>query len=725
MIKKAEGILSKIFGYHTFRPLQKEVIENIISKNDTLVIMPTGGGKSLTYQIPALIFDGITVVVSPLISLMKDQVEQLNELGVNALFLNSSLTQLDYQFNVEQVRSGNVKMLYVAPETLLLERTLELLENLNVECITIDEAHCISEWGHDFRPVYREIATLKPKFPNAVFIALTATATPQVQTDIIENLKFKKSNRFIGSFNRENLFLQVVEKTFPLKQTLNFLEKHKNQSGIIYCFSRKQVDDLAAELLEQGYSVKPYHAGLSDKERMQNQEMFIKDDVLIIVATVAFGMGINKPNVRFVIHYDLPKNIESYYQEIGRAGRDGLRADCLLLFGYGDISKLNYFIDQKEGREKLVAKQHLDKIIRYAETYTCRRIPLLNYFGEDYFQENCGICDNCNRGVKNLSDITVESQKFMSCVKRTGEIFGAAHIIDVLLGSKNQKVIEKKHDELSTYGIGKEHSREVWLSISRQLIIKGLITKDIEFGSLKITEKGYEVLKSGIVVNGKLDVETKTEIKFESQSISSLDYDKKLFGVLQAARKNIADNSGLPPYAIFSDKTLIEMAAFYPTTEMDMMKISGVGDAKFKKYGAKFILFISNYCNKFNIPVNSSSNSPIKTQNFGSGKKLKFEIIGEEFLKGKAVDSILNEYNMKIDTFIEHLSKYSNFVTPINPAKLLGKLSCDKTAQMEVYKCFDKLSTDLMRPIYDAMNETVSYIDLRILRLNYLYNKRN
>ena len=721
MIKKAEGILSKIFGYHSFRPLQKEVIENIISKNDTLVIMPTGGGKSLTYQIPALIFDGITVVVSPLISLMKDQVEQLSELGVNALFLNSSLSQLDYQFNVEQVRSGNVKLLYVAPETLMLERTLELLEKLDVDCITIDEAHCISEWGHDFRPVYREIATLKPRFPDAVFMALTATATPQVQNDIIENLKFKKSNRFVASFNRDNLFLQVVEKTFPVKQTLNFLEKHKNQSGIIYCFSRKQVDDLTAELDEHGYSVKPYHAGLSDKERMQNQEKFIKDDISIIVATVAFGMGINKPNVRFVIHYDLPKNIESYYQEIGRAGRDGLRADCLLLFGYGDISKINYFIDQKEGREKLVAKQHLDKLIRYAETYACRRIPLLTYFGEDYYQENCGICDNCNKGVQTLDNISVEAQKFMSCVKRTGEIFGANHIVDVLLGSKNQKVIEKKHDEISTYGIGKEHSREVWLSISRQLIVKGLLTKDFEFGSLKITDRGYEVLKGGVDVKGKIDTET----KFESKSITTLNYDKKLFGVLQQARKNIADNSGLPPYAIFPDKTLIEMAAYYPTTDKEMINIHGVGDAKLQKYGAKFILFISNYCNKFNIPVSSKNILSNRNRNGSPTKKLKYEIIGKEYNSGKSVDSILSEYNLKLDTLIAHLSKYGNLVSPINPKGLLNRLECDEKTQKQVYKSFQKLGAELMRPVYDDLKETVSYIDLRILRLNYLFQNKN
>ncbi len=721
MIKKAEGILKKTFGYSSFRPLQKEVIENVISRKDTLVIMPTGGGKSLTYQIPALIFNGITIVVSPLISLMKDQVEQLNELGVKALFLNSSLSQLEYQYNIEQIKRGEVKLLYVAPETLLLDRTLEFLIKLNVECITIDEAHCISEWGHDFRPVYREIASLQPKFPKAVFMALTATATPQVQNDIANNLKLKTSNRFIASFNRDNLYLQVVEKTFPLKQVLNFLDKHKEQSGIIYCFSRNQVDELYEELDERGFSVKPYHAGLSDSERMKNQEKFIKDDISIIVATIAFGMGINKPNVRFVIHFDLPKNIESYYQEIGRAGRDGLRADCLLLFGYGDIRKINYFIDMKEGKEKLVAKQHLDKLVRYAESYECRRIPLLTYFGEDYSQSNCGICDNCTREVKDLVDITIEAQKFMSCVKRTGEIFGAMHIVDVLLGSRNKKVLERKHDELSTYGIGKEHPRETWLSISNQLIVKNIVTKDMEYGSIKITEGGYAVLKGEAEVKGKLEVET----KFASKSITTLDYDTKLFNILRTARKNIADKSGLPPYAIFPDKTLIEMAAYYPQTEKDMMSIHGVGEAKFKKYGAKFCLFISNYCKKFNIqsvtPIASSKRS--KTDR--GFKKLRHEIIGDEINSGKSIKSILSEYNIKMNTLVDHVLKYSNLVAPINPQALFEFVECSTQVQSEVYKHFEKLGCEFLRPVFDIMNEEVSYLDMKILRLGYLFKKRS
>ena len=377
------SILKETFGYDTFRPHQREVIENVLARHDTLAIMPTGGGKSLCYQIPALLFDGLTVVVSPLISLMKDQVEQLRAFGVPALFLNSSLGVQEYQENMGYVKHGEVKLLYVAPETLLTPRILALLDSVQVDCLTIDEAHCISEWGHDFRPEYRQLVAVRQRFPNAVCLALTATATERVRKDIRTTLKFSTSNEFIASFNRENLYIEVVRKRDPIAQTIHILEKHKDQSGIIYCFSRRQVDELAAYLAAQGYSIRPYHAGLEDFERKQNQEAFIRDDAQIIVATIAFGMGINKPNVRFVIHFDLPKSIESYYQEIGRAGRDGLPAHCTLLFNYSDVAKINYFIDQKEGDEKRVAIGHLDAIVRYAEDeLTCRRRPLLNYFGE-------------------------------------------------------------------------------------------------------------------------------------------------------------------------------------------------------------------------------------------------------------------------------------------------------------------------------------------------------
>src|SRR5215207_4360989 len=492
----AASILKDIFGYDTFRPLQKEVIENILACRDTLAVMPTGGGKSLCYQIPSLLLDGLTVVISPLISLMKDQVEQLRAYGVPSLFLNSSLSPQEYQENMDYVKRGEVKLLYVAPETLLSPRILSLLASVKVDLLTIDEAHCISEWGHDFRPEYRQIVEVRKRFPEAVCLALTATATSRVRQDIRSTLKFATTNEFIASFNRENLYIEVAQKRDPYAQTIEMLERYKDQSGIVYCFSRKQVDELAAYLASKGYSVRPYHAGLEDSDRRRNQEAFIRDDAQIIVATIAFGMGINKPNVRFVIHFDLPKSIEGYYQEIGRSGRDGLPAHCLLLYSYSDVAKINYFIDQKEGNERRVAVEHLNAIVRFAEDErVCRRKPLLSYFGESSSADNCSNCDNCTSAPTPLTDITIFAQKFLSCVKRADEKFGAGHIADILLGSENEKVLRWEHNRLSTYGIGKDLTRKQWMHIARQLSTMGYLKQEGEYHTLSLTQKALEALR--------------------------------------------------------------------------------------------------------------------------------------------------------------------------------------------------------------------------------------
>ncbi len=708
-------ILKNTFGYDEFRPLQEDIINSILKKNDSLVIMPTGGGKSLCFQIPALIFEGLTIVISPLISLMKDQVQQLAEIGIPAVFLNSSLSPEDYRLNEELIRNKKVKLLYVAPETLSMEKTLILLSTVKVDCITVDEAHCISEWGHDFRPEYRQIAEISLKFKDAVIAAFTATATPQVQDDIIKNLSLKNPKKFVGSFNRTNLYLQVVPKRDPLSQTINFLEKYPKQSGIIYCFSRKQVDELYEELQSREYSVRPYHAGLSDAQRKKHQEEFIKDDVQIIVATIAFGMGINKPNVRFVIHYDLPKNIESYYQEIGRAGRDGLRAHCLLLLGYGDISKINYFIDQKEDKERRIAKMQLDALISYAESYNCRRIPLLNYFGEKYESEKCGMCDNCEKEEENLVDVTIEAQKFLSCVIRTGEIYGAMHIVDVLRGSKSQKVINKNHHKLSTYGIGENLSKEQWLSLSRQFLQKAIIQKDYEFGSLKITALGMEVLKGELKVKGILDVE---EINYKIQKESSLDYDKKLFALLRVKRKELADKSGVPPYVIFPDKTLIEMAAYFPKTLNLLREIHGVGERKSKKYGRIFLELINEYCQTNNIAGNIEYK--YRKRKKTSIKKAMFIEVGEAYKMSNSFDELLNRFGVKRNTLITHLTRYVSEGNKINTGILIDLLQIDEDKQKDIFTVFDKLGTNYVKPVFDELNETVSYDDLRVLKICYI-----
>ncbi|MGD2271915.1 MAG: DNA helicase RecQ [Desulfobacterales bacterium] len=595
---KAQSLLKSVFGYDQFISLQADIIENVLQKKDTLVIMPTGGGKSLCYQIPALIFKGLTIVVSPLISLMKDQVEQLRQRGIAAVFLNSSLPPDEYRQNVDRIRKEQVQLLYLAPETLLKPNFLQMLSSVRVECMAIDEAHCISAWGHDFRPEYRQLAGIRARFQAAVCIALTATATPRVRQDIKTNLGMDNSAEFIASFNRENLFLQVISKEDPVNQATQFIQNHPDQSGIIYCFSRRQVDDLYAHFNGLGYSIRPYHAGLTEAERTRNQELFIRDEVQMIIATIAFGMGIDKENIRFVLHYDLPQNMEGYYQEVGRAGRDGLRSDCLLLFGYGDIRKIKHFIDKKTDHEKRVANIHLNALLRFVETDECRRIPLINYFGEKYSSKNCQMCDNCLTGKKAQKDITLLAQKFLSCVRRTGETFGATHIVDVLRGSKSQKVFKFGHQHLSTYGIGMECSKKQWIKLSRQFINKGLLTQDTEYGSLKLTEKGWAVLKAKQSVLGRLAEENIPKLSPEVRAPS---YDGELFEILRIKRKELADAAHVPPYIVFSDKTLIEMASRYPRNRQAFMDIHGVGKVKYENYGPIYMEIIREYCRRHNI----------------------------------------------------------------------------------------------------------------------------
>jgi ATP-dependent DNA helicase RecQ len=604
-LHRAQSILKEVFGFETFWPLQEKVIAHILEKKDALVVLPTGGGKSLCYQIPAMIFAGLTIVVSPLISLMKDQVDQLKESGVSALFLNSTLSVDQYRANVAELRENRVKLLYLAPEALLAPMTLALLTDLKVDCLAIDEAHCISEWGHDFRPEYRQLAAVRAVFPDAACVALTATATPRVREDIRQSLNIDARSEYIGSFNRPNLFLEVAPKAEPLAQVLTLLEQYPNESGIIYCATRRQVDELHAVLRKKGYSVRPYHAGLSEKERTENQERFSRDDIRIIVATIAFGMGINKPNVRFVIHYDLPGSIDNYYQEIGRAGRDGLPAHCLLLFGYGDLHKVQYFIGQKTEQEQRVANILLSQLVGFAETDLCRRIPLLNYFGETGVPDRCGRCDNCRMGKeeKALVDLTIPAQMFLSCVKRTGESFGAGHIVDVLRGSNSQKILKFGHEGLSTYGIGTAHSARQWRHLARQLIQKGQLLHSYEHGSLKLTPKAWEVLRGQETFLGRVEKPQKGQGEvLRPRAGETEDYDSGLFEALREKRKELADQANLPPYAIFHDRTLREMATHYPRTQENLLSLYGVGQRKLEKYADAFLDIIGEHCRIHQIP---------------------------------------------------------------------------------------------------------------------------
>ena len=612
-------LLKQYYGYSDFRPGQKEIIDSILAGKDTLAIMPTGGGKSLCYQIPSLVFSGLTVVISPLIALMEDQVEGLNSVGIPSLFLNSSLDWDEYLYNMNLIRKGEIKLLYLAPETLVTERIQNLLSEVEVSCITIDEAHCISEWGHDFRPEYRRIAEITKQFPKAVCLALTATATETVRKDIVTTLQLGKTRGFfqyVSSFNRPNIFLEVTSKSGTTNKkihgiklsradelTLDFAKSHSKESGIIYCFSRKKVDELSSLLKIAGFSVLPYHAGLSDEVRSQNQNAFIKDDVKIIVATLAFGMGINKPNVRYVIHYDLPKSIEQYYQEIGRAGRDGLPSTALLLYSYGDTKKISFFIDEKPGKEQIIAHEQLKKMVQYAETQTCKRAFLLNHFGEKISPaseeevETC--CSCCQNKHSLLMDVTIPCQKLMSAILRTQERFGIHYVIDVLLGSKQEKILKNNHQSLSVYGIGTEYSKTDWINLTQLLIGDGYLSKSEDFGVISLTEKARKELfeRSKIFLpffpTGNIG---KAPVEKVAKQLSRKD--QLLFDELKKLRKSLAQEQDVPPYIIFGDKTLDQLVALKPLSDFELEDVYGLGEKKIEKYGEFIVRTIEDFLKK-------------------------------------------------------------------------------------------------------------------------------
>ena len=724
MSEKALQILNSVFGYNEFRSHQQAIIQNILNRNDTLAIMPTGGGKSICYQVPALIFPGLTLVISPLISLMEDQVNQLLALGIPAALLNSTISSAEYHYTLDKVHSGGIKLLYMAPETLMLNRTQHLLNAVQVDCLTIDEAHCISEWGHDFRPEYRQLAAVRRSLPQTVCIALTATATPRVQQDIKTILQMTDSNEFIASFNRTNLFLEVTEKKKPLAQTLALIEKYQGQSGIIYCNSRKQVDKLTKVLADNGYSVAPYHAGLSTGERTYNQSAFIRDDVQIIVATVAFGMGINKSNVRFVVHFDMPQNIESYYQQIGRAGRDGLPAYCHFLFGYGDIQKVKFFINQKSESEQRIANQHLNALVGFAESEECRRGPLLHYFGESYSRENCAQCDNCLSEPSPLTNVTVPAQKLLSCIYRTGQLFGASYLIDVLRGSKSKKIIERQHDQISTYGIGAELTKPQWLQLSRKLIQEDLVIQDPEFGSLKLADSARSILRGDRQIEIRLTERPEFSGKVSASKQADLDYNHNLFEILRTCRKTLADQENVPPYIIFSDKTLIEMAVYFPHSKESLLQISGVGRVKLDHYGDAFLHEITEFCRKQQIPENPKKHHQPASGTSGSreGKPAGRHVdIGKMFSRIQCLATLQNEFNIKLSTLLSHLYKYQTEVASLPVTNtLLEHSALSPDLQARVMESIHRLGVDRLRPLFEDLQEQVSYNELHLLRLHYL-----
>src|SRR5881397_1538541 len=589
--------LKNYFGYDAFRPLQEEIIEDVLAGRDVFVLMPTGGGKSLCFQLPALMRDGLTIVVSPLIALMKDQVDALQTSGIAATYLNSTLNREEAKARWRGLHRGEYRMLYVAPERLMLDAFLERALNWNIAQLAIDEAHCISEWGHDFRPEYRELKKLRKHLPDVPLMALTATATERVRVDIIKELKLREPRCYVASFNRPNLTYRVVPKSAPYEQLLAFIRRRPNDSGIIYCASRKSTDSLARNLNEDGISAKPYHAGLTTEERTKHQESFLRDDVLVITATIAFGMGINKPNVRFVVHYDLPKNLESYYQETGRAGRDGLQSECLLLFSASDVAKQLHFIDEKSEKEARIARAQLQQMVHYAETRECRRARLLEYLGERFSQQPCDGCDNCLQ-PRETFDGTIPAQKFLSCVHRihakSGFGFGLNHVVDVLRGADTEMIRQRQHNDLSTYGIGRDLKRDAWQAIGRELLRLGLVEcAPGKFATLALTPAGRETLRNRTPIT--LTKQIKIATQKAKPRAGAIDCDEQLFEQLRALRRKLADERDVPAYVIFSDVSLREMARNYPTTASEFRRVPGVGEQKLKDFARPFLSEIKNY----------------------------------------------------------------------------------------------------------------------------------
>jgi ATP-dependent DNA helicase RecQ len=726
------SLLKQYFGFTSFRPLQEEIIRDSLAGKDVFALLPTGGGKSLCFQLPALARDGLTVVVSPLIALMKDQVDALQAGGVPATFLNSSLAAGEGRQRLRGLHNGEFRLLYAAPERLMLSGFLEDLRRWNVRLIAVDEAHCISEWGHDFRPEYRQLAQLRELFPKVPFMALTATATTRVREDIVTHLKLREPKCYVASFNRPNLTYRVIPKNKPYDQLLAFLRARPKDGGIVYCQSRKTTERVAANLTEDGVKAKPYHAGLTPKERSEHQELFLCDDVRVICATIAFGMGINKPNVRFVVHYDLPKNIEGYYQETGRAGRDGLPSECVLLFSAGDVVKQTQFIDEKPSlQEQQIARAQLQQMVHYAECAGCRRVELLRYFGESWSAglrpgestqhagpetgaPNCGACDNC-LSPRATFDGTLAAQKFLSCVYRirqkSGFDFGANQITEVLTGADTENVRKWQHETVSTYGIGREHNRAEWKAIGRELIRLGLIEQRAEkFNVLVLTDEGLAVLKQRKSV--KLTKPMKAP-EPTAHRVGEIACDEELFERLRELRKRLADERALPPDIIFSDVALRQMARNYPESEREFARISGVGEKKLRDFGEVFLTEIALYLatNPRQIFADDSFAAPAAPPpSRGSLGDSARETL-RQFRSGLSVEQVARERGVTTGTILGHIAEGIERGEPVDLQKFFT------VAELaEVAAAFGRNGFGALGPVFESLGGKIDYGRLRIFR---------
>ena len=705
--------LKKVFGFQSFRPNQEEIISSILNRQDVFAVMPTGGGKSLCYQLPAKIMKGTTVVISPLISLMKDQVDAALENGISAAFINSSLIPQETASVFRSLRNNSLDLLYIAPERFAMPDFLETLKTVPISLFAIDEAHCISEWGHDFRPDYLSLSNITESFPGVPVAAFTATATRKVQNDIIRKTRLRSPFTIRASFDRHNLFYRVESKRELKTQVIAILRKYSGEPGIIYRTTRDSVTTMAGMLKDNGIKALPYHAGLTQEERKANQDAFSRDEVHVIVATIAFGMGIDKSNVRFIIHADLPKNIEGYYQETGRSGRDGEPAECILLFGRGDIPKIRYFIDRiEDDRERAVAMEKLYQVVKYASHNVCRRMQLLEYFGEDYQNDNCNTCDICTGNIEKV-DVTIDARILMSAISRTGQRFGIMHIIEIVVGADTKRIRELGHNKIKTYGAGRDRDKNHWRFIVDELLAQEIIHQDGDrYPVLKITEKGKKVLFG----NEEVSALKRDEPKKKNRTVKDSefkDYDKALFEKLRALRKSLADQQHVPPFIVFSDRTLHDMCCCYPLTVSDMAEITGVGDAKLERYGEEFIKAVRTYIDEnpeilihekrsIASPVN-----PVLTKITGETVEKTFELLSQKH----SVEKIAESRNLNESTIARHIEQLIMAGREIDMERLV-----DRSKQKEIEKIFLSLQSWQLKPVIERLKGSVSYEEAKYVR---------
>ena len=707
-----QELLKKHFGYDEFRTGQREIIQEITDGQDCLVLMPTGGGKSLCFQLPALMLDGLTLVISPLISLMKDQVDQLRANGIAVGLINSTMTPQEITTTQQKAKDGKLKILYLAPERLTVSSFINFLQEIKISLIAIDEAHCISEWGHDFRPDYRNLKKLRNIFPTVPVVALTATATEKVRADILLQLSLREPKIFISSFDRPNLTYRVLPKKKFSPQLLKLLKKYENESVIIYCFSRKSTDALADKLQKAGFNTGAYHAGLSTIQRERVQDRFIKDQINIITATIAFGMGIDKPDVRLVVHLDLPKSIEGYYQETGRAGRDSLPAECVLFFSPGDRQKHAYFINEIDDEaEKNRAWKKLEDMLRYSSLDSCRHKYLLNYFGEQSEVDSCGACDICLEPAKEF-DGTEVTQKILSAIIRTGQKFGAGHIAKILIGSKSERLEQFGHDKLTVFGIVKNFNRDQLNQIINQLINKNLLQKtDGQYPILQLTDFALIFLKQKLSIK----LAEPTFISHAGELTQrNLSYNEELFEELRILRKRLADQMSVPPYVIFSNNTLQEMAIYYPQSPQSLLKITGVGEQKLEQFGEIFLALIGEYAKIKNFTDTTTSKykqSPMTEINLQNST---YDQTKELLLKKLSLMEIAKKRGLKISTIIEHLEK----ITEIDKNMPIDHLKPNIVRLEKIKTAFEATGMIwTLSPVRELLGDNYSYDELRLARI--------